>query len=161
MPLPLPWPRPPAPAWAGDLTSEDPPRAPGPGWVLPEGPPGPAAWPCEVPVIGIAAAEATGEVPAADDAVEARPGCRTWIETVDRSRNAIAPPESTMIGHRAARRVQPQTAPARPTPVLIRSVNSANASCAAGSRGQCPIRAVSRSLRSADRRCAAVMPDSR
>lgn len=38
---------------------------------------------------------------------------------------------------------------------------SAKASCAAGSRGQCPIRAVSRSLRSADRRCPAVMPSSR
>ena len=85
----------------------------------------------------------------------------TWIETVEKSRNAIAPPDSTMIGTVLPAGCSRSTRPARPMPVLIRSVNSANASCAAGSGGQCPIRAVSRSLRSADRRCPAVMPSSR
>jgi hypothetical protein len=37
-------------------------------------------------------AEATGEVPAPD--WPAAPGRMTWIETVEKSRNAIAPPDA-------------------------------------------------------------------
>ena len=66
-----------------------------------------------------------------------------------------------MIGRVLPAGCRRSTAPARPMPVLIRSANSASASCPAGSPGLCPIRADSRSLRSADRRCGLVRPDSR
>ena len=60
--------------------------------------------------------------------------------------------------HRAAGRMQPQDtgrpADAGPDPVGDQREGQLR-------RGQCPIRAVSRSLRSADRRCTAVMPSSR
>src|SRR6266851_4982693 len=97
-----PWPAPPwpapgslpprAPARPGDVASEEPAR---PGWVscllsIPwPGPPRPAARPCDVPEMGIAPAEATGEVPAADDWVVVRGVGRTRMETVENSRNAI------------------------------------------------------------------------
>src|SRR5581483_6542773 len=154
-PAPVPPPRPaaagagvvpdePWPGWVSCRGSDPPPRPPGsacdpvppgsarfPAPGLP-GPPWPAAWPCGPSPVAIGLAEAAGEIPAADGS--AGPRCRTWIETVEKSRNAIAPPDSTMIGTVLPAGCSRRTAPARPMPVLIRSVNSAKASCAAGSR---------------------------
>jgi len=111
--------------------------------------------------MGIAPAEATGNVLEADDWVVVRGSCRTRIETVEKTRNAIAPPEIIMTGTVLPAGCRRKTAPACPTVVLIRSASSASANCAAGSRGQWPIRADSRSLRSAARRSWVVRPDSR
>src|SRR5260370_31776193 len=113
----------------GEVGSEEP--GPEPGWVsclLWPGPPRPAARPRDVPEMGIGPTEATGEVPAADDRGVVRGVGRTRMETVENSRNAIAPPESTMIGTVLPAGCRRKTAPARPTPVLIRSASSARAS---------------------------------
>src|SRR6266566_1602049 len=144
VPAPRPWP-PPAAARLGGLASEDPARPPDPGWVScllsdpcprSPGPPSPAARPCDAPELGIAPAGVTGDVPEADDWVPVRGAGRTRIETVDRSRNAIAPPESTMTCTVLPAGCRRNTAPTRPMAVLIRSASSANTSCTAGSRGQ-------------------------
>jgi hypothetical protein len=155
--VPLPWPPlPPVPA---------PGPAPLPGPVSAPWPPPAAAGlgglASDAPEMGIASAVATGNAPEADDGVAVRGAGRTRIETVEKSRNAIAPPESTMTGTVLPAGCRRKTAPARPMAVLIQSASSANASRAAGSRGQWPIRADSRSLRSADRRCGVVRPDNR
>ena len=133
-----PWP--PGAAWVSSLLSDPCPRSPGP--------PSSAAWPGDAPEMGIAPAEATGDVPEPD-------------ETVEKSRNATAPPESTMTGTVLPAVCRRRTAPTRPMAVLIQSASSASASCATGSRGQWPIRADSRTRRSADPRSGAVKPDSR
>src|SRR6266567_7827354 len=143
LPPPVPWP-PPAAVRLGGLAS-DPSRSPeprwvscllsdpGPGWP---GPPNPAARPRDAPEMGIAPAVTTGGVPEADDWVAVRGVGRTRIETVEKSRKAIAPPESTMTGTVLPAGCRRKTAPARPMAVLIRSASSANTSCTAGSRGQ-------------------------
>src|SRR5439155_18037222 len=97
-PLPeaAPAPGPPAaPARPGPVASEEPPRPGGIACRSP-GPPRPAT-PPDDPVIGIAPAEAAGFGPEADSG-EAGEECMTRIETVEKSRNAMAPPESTMTG---------------------------------------------------------------
>lgn len=166
-PLPLvpePAPAPvPDPDTAGEVNNADPAD---PGWAavtgpLPEptwpGPPGrPAPGPRDAPGEGAL----MGGGPEAGRCSEVRGG-RTRIETAESRRKAIAPPDITMTGTVLPAGWRRKTAPACPTPVLIRSASSASASCAAGSAGQYPIRADSRSLRSAARRSAAVRPESR
>lgn len=58
----------------------------------------------------------------------ARGGCSTRIETVESSRKAIAPADTTMTGTVLPAGWERKTAPVWPTPVLIRPVNSARAS---------------------------------
>jgi hypothetical protein len=56
-------------------------------------------------------------------------------ETVDNSRNAIAPADTTITGTVLPAGWERKTAAARPAPVLIRSAISARTSWPAGSRG--------------------------
>jgi len=86
--------------------------------------------------VGIPVAEPS-PVPARD---EGRPGlwgrCRTWMETADSARNAIAPADITMTGTVLPAGWERTSVPSWPTVVLIRSATSASASCAGGSGGQ-------------------------
>ncbi len=78
--------------------------------------------------MGTARADATGSVPEADDWLAVRGLCRTRMETVDRTRKAIAPAEITMTGTVLPAGCMRKTAPACPMVVLIRSASSASAS---------------------------------
>jgi hypothetical protein len=78
LPPPGPGPVPPRlPARPGEVASEDPPRSPGR-----PGPPSPAAPRADDPVMGIAAADATGDVPWPGPV---RGSCSTRIDTVEKS----------------------------------------------------------------------------
>ena len=77
---------------------------------------GPAPRPGRVPRGGGPAARPCGEPAPAEvnDWASVPGGGRTRIETVDKSRNAIAPPESTMTGTVLPAGCRRKTAPARP-----------------------------------------------
>jgi hypothetical protein len=131
----------PGPIRPGELSSGNPPETgdtaltgtlPRPGW---SGLPRPApAESRDDPGKGMALASAMGGDPAG--VWSAVRGRRTWIETVESRRNAIAPPDSTIIGTVLPAGCKRTTAPVCQAPVLIRSLNSAKASCGAGSEGQ-------------------------
>jgi hypothetical protein len=57
------------------------------------------------------------------------------MESADSTRKAIAPADISMTGPVVPAGCTRKTDPARAMVVLIRSANSANASCTAGSRG--------------------------
>lgn len=131
----------PEPIRPGELSSGNPPETgdtaltgmlPRPDWP---GLPRPApAESRDAPGKGMALASAIGGAPAGvSSAVRGR---RTWIETVESRRKAMAPPDSTMIGTVLPAGCKRTTAPVCQAPVLIRSLNSAKASCGAGSEGQ-------------------------
>jgi len=131
----------PGPIRPGALSSGNPPEigdtalngtVPKPDWP---GLPRPAsAESRDAPGKGMALASAIGGAPAGvSSAVRGR---RTWIETVESRRKAIAPPDSTMIGTVLPAGCKRTTAPVCRAPILIRSLKSARASCRAGSEGQ-------------------------
>ncbi len=102
----------------------------------PGGSPRPAIGSAGSPGPGPARTEAAG--PAAPE--NAWPGSRgvvwmTRMDTADRTRKAIAPAETTITGTVLPAGCERNTAPARPTVVLIRSAASATANWGAGSLG--------------------------
>ena len=99
----------------------------------------------EPPVVGGAGDGLKAGIPRADTPfvpgrAEDPPGwwgrCRTWMETADSARKAIAPAEITMTGTVLPAGWERTSVPSWPTVVLIRSATSASASCAGGSGGQ-------------------------
>src|SRR5579862_2048214 len=95
-------------------------------------------------VVGLGNGLGTGipraDSPAVPGSAEVRPGscgrCRTWMDTADSARKAIAPAEMTMTGTVLPAGWDRTSVPSWPTVVLIRSATSASASCAGGSGGQ-------------------------
>jgi len=89
--------------------------------------------------VGAEVAAAVGDA-AGNARAEDRPGswvtCRTWMETAESARKAIAPADTTMTGTVLPAGWDRTTAPAWPTVVRTRSVSRATASRPAGSRGQ-------------------------
>ncbi len=163
LPVPLP-----VPEIVGQVKAEDP-LDPDLVWVWcpltesawPAWPNPPDAGACDDLGMRAAKAVTAGAGPEDGDWTGADAVGRTRIETVENKRKTIAPAETTMTGTVLPAGWERKTAPVWPTLVLIRSANSASPSCAAGSGGQYPIRADSRSLRSAAWRSRAVRPESR
>ena len=104
------------------------------------GPTGPG-W----PVVGEAGSGLGVGIPVADSpavpgSAEERPGLggrrRTWMETAERARKAIAPADITITGTVLPAGWERTSVPSWPTVVLTRSASSASASCAWGNGGQ-------------------------
>jgi hypothetical protein len=82
-----------------------------------------------------AIADAAGAGPEAGDPSGPCGSRRMRMETADSTRKAIAPADISMTGPVVPAGCARKTEPACVMVVLIRSANSANASCTAGSRG--------------------------
>jgi hypothetical protein len=89
----------------------------------------------EDPEMRTAIADAAGARPEAGDPFGPCGSRRMRTETADSTRKAIVPADSSMTGPVVPAGCARKTEPARAMLVLIRSANSANASCTAGSRG--------------------------
>ena len=89
----------------------------------------------EDPGMRTAIADATGAGPEAEDPSGPRGSRKMRMETADRTRKAIAPADISMTGPVVPAGCVRKTEPACAMVVLIRSANSADASCTAGSRG--------------------------
>src|SRR5579859_2754946 len=106
---------------------------------------GAALWSGPGPVVvgagnGLGTGIPLADSPAVPGRAEDRPGLwgrwRTWMETADSARKAIAPAEITMTGTVLPAGWERTSVPSWPTVVLIRSATSASASWAGGSGGQ-------------------------
>ncbi len=116
---------------AGDWVTCPLSKPPWPGWASP-----PALRSRDAPETGTALADATGGAPETCNWSDADGGRRTWIETVESSRKAIAPADTTMTGRVLPAGCSRKTAPVWPAPVRTRSASRASVSCATGSGGQ-------------------------